>query len=44
VSVVLGVIIATTFNSPQDAGMSLVLILAGVPVYWGWKAWSRRGA
>jgi len=44
VSVVLGVIIATTFNSPQDAGMSLVLILVGVPVYWGWKAWSRRGA
>jgi basic amino acid/polyamine antiporter, APA family len=42
VCTVLGVIIATTIHSPGDAGMSLALILVGVPVYYGWRAWGRR--
>jgi APA family basic amino acid/polyamine antiporter len=40
---VLGVIAATTLDSPGDAGMSLLLVLAGVPVYYVWRAWRRRG-
>jgi APA family basic amino acid/polyamine antiporter len=39
---VLGVIVATAIHSPGDAGMSLVLILVGVPVYYAWRAWQRR--
>ena len=38
---VLGVIAATTLNSPGDAGISLLLVLAGVPVYYVWRAWRR---
>lgn len=41
---VFGVIIATTIHSPGDAGMSLLLILVGVPVYYAWRAWQRRAA
>ena len=41
---VLGVIVATTIHSPGDAGMSLLLILVGVPVYYAWRAWQRRAA
>jgi APA family basic amino acid/polyamine antiporter len=41
---VLGVIVATAIHSPGDAGMSLVLILVGVPVYYAWRAWQRRSA
>lgn len=39
---VLGVIAATTFDSFGDAGISLLLVLAGVPVYWAWRAWQRH--
>jgi len=39
---VLGVIVATTISSPGDAGMSLALIVAGVPVYYVWRAWQRK--
>lgn len=42
VCTVLGVIVATTYHSPGDAGMSLLLILAGVPVYYAWRAWQQR--
>ncbi|WP_199100637.1 amino acid permease [Dyella sp. ASV21] len=44
VLVVLGVIVATAIHSPGDAGMSLVLIAVGVPVYYAWRAWQRRSA
>ncbi|WP_114238990.1 APC family permease [Dyella sp. C9] len=44
VCTVLGVIVATTIHQPQDAGMSLALIIAGVPVYYAWRAWQRRSA
>lgn len=44
VCTVLGVIIATTIHSPGDAGMSLALILMGVPVYYAWRTWQRRSA
>lgn len=36
---VLGVIAATVVTSPHDAGMSLVIIALGVPVYWLWRRW-----
>ncbi|HEV7776153.1 MAG TPA: amino acid permease [Luteibacter sp.] len=34
---VLGVIIATAISEPANAGMSLVIIACGVPVYWFWR-------
>jgi APA family basic amino acid/polyamine antiporter len=39
---VLGVIAATTLGSPGDAGMSLLLVLTGLPVYAVWRGWQRR--
>ncbi|EIM02107.1 MULTISPECIES: APC family permease [Rhodanobacter] len=39
---VLGVITATVIETPGDAGMSLVIIALGVPVYWVWRRWQRR--
>ncbi|MDE2155356.1 MAG: amino acid permease [Xanthomonadaceae bacterium] len=41
---VLGVIVATAIHTPRDAGMSLVIIALGVPVYHGWRRWSRTRA
>ncbi|TBR36808.1 MULTISPECIES: APC family permease [Dyella] len=41
---VLGVIGATTLDSPGDAGMSLMLVLIGVPVFYAWRAIQRRRA
>ncbi|MFC4765773.1 APC family permease [Dyella koreensis] len=41
---VLGVIIATTLDSPGDAGISLLLVLMGAPVYFVWRAWRGRRA
>jgi APA family basic amino acid/polyamine antiporter len=39
VCVVLGVIVATAIHTPRDAGMSLLIIALGVPVYalWRWR-------
>lgn len=34
---VLGVIGATAFHNPRDAGMSLLIIAVGVPAYYGWR-------
>lgn len=42
VCTVLGVIIATVIDTPGDAGMSLVIIVCGVPVYALWRAWQQR--
>ncbi|MEW9622633.1 amino acid permease [Rhodanobacter geophilus] len=39
---VLGVIVATAISSPHDAGMSLLIIALGAPVYWLWRWWQRR--
>jgi APA family basic amino acid/polyamine antiporter len=39
---VLGVIVATAIASPHDAGMSLVIIALGAPVYWLWRRWQLR--
>ena len=39
---VLGVIVATAIASPHDAGMSLVIIALGAPVYWLWRRWQGR--
>jgi len=38
---VVSVIVATAIHTPGDAGMSLVIIALGVPVYYGWRRWSR---
>jgi basic amino acid/polyamine antiporter, APA family len=37
---VFGVIIATAVTSPANAGMSLLIIACGVPVYWAWRRWA----
>jgi APA family basic amino acid/polyamine antiporter len=39
---VFGVIVASAIHAPGDAGMSLLIIALGVPVYYGWQAWTRR--
>ncbi|GAB3780415.1 APC family permease [Dyella agri] len=41
---VLGVIVATAISSPHDAGMSLLIIALGAPVYWLWQRWQQRTA
>jgi basic amino acid/polyamine antiporter, APA family len=44
VATVFGVIVATVINKPQDAGMSLLIIALGVPVYVVWRYWQARRA
>jgi len=44
VCTVLGVIVATAIGTPGDAGMSLVIIACGVPVYGLWRYWEKRRA
>jgi APA family basic amino acid/polyamine antiporter len=44
VGTVLSVIVATAIHQPGDAGMSLLLIAVGVPVYYAWRAWQRKRA
>jgi APA family basic amino acid/polyamine antiporter len=44
VATVLGVIAATVIDTPRDAGMSVVIIVLGVPVYALWRRWSLRRA
>jgi APA family basic amino acid/polyamine antiporter len=39
---VFGVIVASAIHAPGDAGMSLVIIALGVPVYYGWQRWTQR--
>jgi APA family basic amino acid/polyamine antiporter len=39
---VFGVIVASAIHAPRDAGMSLLIIALGVPVYYGWQFWTRR--
>jgi APA family basic amino acid/polyamine antiporter len=41
---VLGVIVATAIDKPHDAGMSLLIIALGVPVYGLWRYWQGRQA
>ena len=38
---VFGVIVASAIHAPGDAGMSLLIIALGVPVYYGWR-WLRE--
>jgi len=44
VCTVLSVIVATVIDTPRDAGMSVVIIVIGVPVYALWRWWQRRRA
>jgi len=39
---VFSVIVATAIHTPGDAGMSLLIIALGVPVYYGWRKLQRR--
>lgn len=41
---VFGVIVASAIHAPGDAGMSLLIIALGVPVYYGWRRWGRKQA
>lgn len=41
VATVLGMIIATVIDTPRDAGMSLVIIALGVPMYALWRSRAR---
>lgn len=41
---VFGVIVASASHAPGDAGMSLLIIALGVPVYYGWQRWGRKQA
>ena len=40
--VVLWVVTVTTWNNPRDAGMGVLITLAGLPVYWFWTRVVRR--
>jgi APA family basic amino acid/polyamine antiporter len=40
--VVLWIVAATIWQSPRDAGMGLLITLAGLPVYWFWSRRSRK--
>jgi APA family basic amino acid/polyamine antiporter len=37
---VFAVIVASAIHAPGDAGMSLLIVALGVPVYYGWRRWS----
>jgi APA family basic amino acid/polyamine antiporter len=41
---VFGVIVASAIHAPGDAGMSLVIIALGIPVYAVWRWWHGRVA
>jgi APA family basic amino acid/polyamine antiporter len=41
--IVLWVVSATVWQSPHDAGMGVLITLAGLPVYWFWR-WRTRAA
>ena len=40
--IVLWVVSATVWQSPRDAGMGVLITLAGLPVYWFWRWRGRR--
>ena len=40
--IVLWVVSATVWQSPHDAGMGVLITLAGLPVYWFWRWQGRR--
>jgi basic amino acid/polyamine antiporter, APA family len=40
--VVLWVVAVTTWDHPRDAGMGVLITLAGLPVYWFWRWQGRR--
>jgi basic amino acid/polyamine antiporter, APA family len=39
--VVLWILAVTTWNNPRDAGMGVLITIAGLPVYWFWR-WRSR--
>jgi APA family basic amino acid/polyamine antiporter len=39
---VFAVIVASAIHAPGDAGMSLLIVALGLPVYYGWRRWSGR--
>jgi basic amino acid/polyamine antiporter, APA family len=41
--IVLWIVTATVLDSPRDAGMGVLITLAGLPVYWFWRWMGKRG-
>ena len=37
-----GMMANAIYTNPKDNGVTFGIILAGIPVYWGWKMWERR--
>ena len=37
-----GMVVNALVTEPKDTGITFAIILAGVPAYYGWKAWSGR--
>lgn len=37
-----GVVAETLYSRPRDSGIGVLIILAGIPAYLGWQAWTRR--
>lgn len=42
--VVLWIVAVTSWNNPRDAGMGILITLAGLPIYWFWRWRSRAGS
>ncbi len=42
--IVLWIVTATVFDSPRDAGMGVLITLAGLPVYFFWRWLGRSKA
>jgi APA family basic amino acid/polyamine antiporter len=38
----IGMVLNALITEPQDTGITFAIILAGVPAYYGWRAWSGR--
>jgi basic amino acid/polyamine antiporter, APA family len=39
-----GMVVNALITAPRDTGITFAIILAGVPAYFGWRAWSSRQA
>jgi APA family basic amino acid/polyamine antiporter len=37
-----GMVVNALVTEPKDTGITFAIILAGVPAYYGWRAWSGR--
>jgi len=42
--IVLWIVAVTTYRNPLDAGMGVLITLAGLPIYWFWSRYRKNGA